>query len=272
MVAWAWPLAPVPRLGAHFQTAIGPASTVFFVGFETRPRGKQRELVLKSKAAGGFRLPWTGTGSLRGRTGGGGGLPELCFRQCQALGPVVLWSLSQGRGSVERARSGRPSGSASERASSFEILWRWGLWKRRKGKVSEDVGVGEDSTEVPQHAPCPGELPLSLSKAGNPGTGLHSEVPWLHPESQAERRGQRGKPPTPLPHTRRNPRDTGRQKGNQIHPQNKGYKKATPTKTTSLPRLSGRDIFSPCLDRCLGNASMGLLPDYPPPKCQREGA
>ena len=52
-----------------------------------------------------------------------GGLPELCFWQCQALRPVVLWSLSQGRGSVERALAGRLSGSTSEGASSFEILW-----------------------------------------------------------------------------------------------------------------------------------------------------
>ena len=118
-----------------------------------------------------------------------GSLPELCFRQCQALGPVVLWSLSQGRGSVERVLSGCPSGSASERASSFEILWRWGLWKRRKGKVSEDVGVGEDSTEAPKHPPRPVQLPLCLSKAGSPGTPLHLEVTWLHPENQAESQG-----------------------------------------------------------------------------------
>ena len=116
-----------------------------------------------------------------------GGLPELFFRDCQALRPVIVWSQSQGRGSVERALAGRPSGSASERASSFEILWQWGLWKRRKGKVSEDMG--EDLTEEPKHAPRPGQLPLCLRKAESTGTGLHLEVTWLHPNSQAERQG-----------------------------------------------------------------------------------
>ena len=95
-----------------------------------------------------------------------GGLPELCFRQCQAPGPGVLWSLSQGRGSVERALAGRPSGSASERAASFEILWRPALCqKSREGEVSEHTG--EDWTAEPKRAP------LCLSKAGSPGTGVH---------------------------------------------------------------------------------------------------
>jgi len=50
--------------------------------------------------------------------------------------------------------------------------------------------MGEDLTEEPKHAPCPGELPLCLSKAESPGKGLHLEVAWLHPNSQAERQGQ----------------------------------------------------------------------------------
>ena len=50
--------------------------------------------------------------------------------------------------------------------------------------------LGEDSTEEPKHAPHPGELPLCLSKAGSMGTGVHLEVTWLHPDSQAERQGQ----------------------------------------------------------------------------------
>ena len=33
-------------------------------------------------------------------------LPEFCFRQFQALGPVVLWSLSQGRGSLKEHLQG----------------------------------------------------------------------------------------------------------------------------------------------------------------------
>ena len=123
-MAWAWTLAPLPLLGAHIQTAIGSALTVFYIGFETRPRGKQREFLLRRKAARCFQLTRIGMESLKGRTGGrDGGLPELCFRQCQAPRPAVLWSRSEGRVSLERALAGRPSGSASEGASSFEILW-----------------------------------------------------------------------------------------------------------------------------------------------------
>ena len=126
----------------------------------------------------------------------GGGLPGLCFRQCRALGPVVLWSLSQGRGSVERALAGRPSGSASERASSFEILWRWGLWKkRRKGSVSDQSTWGRTRRRSPSVLPAQGQLPLSLSRAGSLGTGVHLEVAWLHPDSQAERQGRYPRPP-----------------------------------------------------------------------------
>ena len=68
MEAWLCTLTPLPRLGTHFQKAITSALTVFFVGFETRPGGKQREFVLKRKAAGCFWLTWIGMGSLRGRT------------------------------------------------------------------------------------------------------------------------------------------------------------------------------------------------------------
>ena len=67
MVAWLCTLVPLPRLGAHFQKVIGSALTVFFIGFETRPRGKQTEFVLKRKAVRCFWLTWVGTGSLRGR-------------------------------------------------------------------------------------------------------------------------------------------------------------------------------------------------------------
>lgn len=152
-VAWAWTLAPLPLLGAHIQTAaIGSALTVFCVGFGTRPRGKQR---IPSEERG--RQVLSADSDRHGepeRENGGrdGGLPELCFRQCQAPGPAVLWSLSQGRGSVERALAGRPSGSASERAASFEILWRRALCKKsREGRVSEHTG--EDWTAEPKRAP-----------------------------------------------------------------------------------------------------------------------
>lgn len=132
-----------------------------------------------------------------------GGLPELCFRQCRAPGPGVLWSLSQGRGSVERALAGRPSGSASERAASFEILWRPALCqKSREGEVSEHTG--EDWTAEPKRAP------LCLSKAGSPGTGVHLEVAWRHPDSQAERQGWWGHPPPP-PHAGRQGTPASRQ-------------------------------------------------------------
>ena len=90
--------------------------------------------------------------------------------------------------------------------------------------------MGEDLTEEPKHAPCPGELPLCLSKAESPGKGLHLEVAWLHPNSQAERQGQWEIPP---PHPCQNPRNTSKQIGNQTQPQNKG-KKSHPPKITTL--------------------------------------
>ena len=70
IVAWAWTLAPLPHLGAHIQMAISSALTIFFVGFETRPRGKQRACLLKRKATRCFQLTWIGMESPKGRTGG----------------------------------------------------------------------------------------------------------------------------------------------------------------------------------------------------------
>ena len=74
-VAWAWTLAPLPLLGARVQTAAGSALTVFYVGFETRPRGKQREFLLRRKAARCFQLPWIGMESLERENGWRGGGP-----------------------------------------------------------------------------------------------------------------------------------------------------------------------------------------------------
>ena len=74
-VAWAWTLATLPLLGARVQTAAGSALTVFYVGFETRPRGKQREFLLRRKAARGFQLPWIGMESLERENGWRGGGP-----------------------------------------------------------------------------------------------------------------------------------------------------------------------------------------------------
>ena len=68
-MAWVWRLAPLSLLGAHIQTAISSALTVFFAGFETRPRGKQREFLLRRKAARCFQLTRIGMESLKGRTG-----------------------------------------------------------------------------------------------------------------------------------------------------------------------------------------------------------
>ena len=62
--------APFPRLGAHIQMTISCALTIFFVGFETRPRDKQRAFLLKRKAVRCFQLPWIGMEGLKGRTGG----------------------------------------------------------------------------------------------------------------------------------------------------------------------------------------------------------
>ena len=202
-------MAPLPLLGAHMQTAVGSALTVVFVGFETRPRGKQREFLPRRKAARWLSADSDWHGEPERENGGGdGGLPELCFRQCQAPGPAVLWSLSQGRGSVERVLAGRPSGSASERASSFEILWRRGLWKKsRKGKVSERTG--EDWTEEHKRAPRPGDLPLCLSKAGSPGTGCafgsHSATPRPQAGMQETPASRKETKPSPKTKAARHP-------------------------------------------------------------------
>ena len=107
--------------------------------------------------------------------------------------------------------------------------------------------MGEDLTEEPKHAPRPGQLPLCLRKAESTGTGLHLEVTWLHPNSQAERQGQWENPP-PYPHPLQNPRNMSKQKGNQTQPQNKGGKKSHPPKVTTL----SRHIFPPVR----GNASV----------------
>lgn len=68
-------VGPLPLLGARVQTAAGSALTVFYVGFETRPRGKQREFLLRRKAARCFQLPWIGMESLERENGWRGGGP-----------------------------------------------------------------------------------------------------------------------------------------------------------------------------------------------------
>ena len=68
-MAWLWTLAPLPLLGSHIQMVIGSALTVFYIGFETRPRGKQREFLLRRKATRCFQLTRIGMESLKGRTG-----------------------------------------------------------------------------------------------------------------------------------------------------------------------------------------------------------
>ena len=70
MVAWACTLVPLPHFGTHFQKAIGSVLIVFFIGFETRPMGKQREFLLKRKAARCFQLTWISMESLKRRMDG----------------------------------------------------------------------------------------------------------------------------------------------------------------------------------------------------------
>ena len=143
MVTWLCTLVPRPRLGAHFQV-IGSALTVF-IGFETRPRGKQREFVLKRKAAGCFRLMWISTGSLRGRghyLNSAFGNAKLSF---SGHYPRVGVLLKEGLQVVLLL---------SFRASLFlRYPLAMGPVEVKKGKVSEDVGVREDSTGVPKHDP-----------------------------------------------------------------------------------------------------------------------
>ena len=185
----------------------------------------------------------------------GGGLPGLCFHQCRALRPVVLWSLSQGRGSVERALAGRPSGSASERASSFEILWRWGLWKkRRKGSVSDQSTWGRTRRRSPSVLPAQGQLPLSLSRAGSLGTGVHLEVAWLHPDSQAERQGRYPRPP-PRPECKK--RQQAERKPNPAPTQRRQEVPPAEDHNTILPRVPTR------LGEMPGKGLDGASPRFP---------
>ena len=67
-MAWLWTLAPLPLLGSHIQTAIGSALTAFYVGFETRPRGKQREFLLRRKSTRCFQLTRISMERLKERT------------------------------------------------------------------------------------------------------------------------------------------------------------------------------------------------------------
>ena len=67
-MAWVWRLAPLSLLGAHIQTAISSALTVFFAGFETRPRGKQREFLLRRKSTRCFQLTRISMERLKERT------------------------------------------------------------------------------------------------------------------------------------------------------------------------------------------------------------
>ena len=67
-MAWLWTLAPLPLLGSHIQMVIGSALTVFYIGFETRPRGKQREFLLRRKSTRCFQLTRISMERLKERT------------------------------------------------------------------------------------------------------------------------------------------------------------------------------------------------------------
>ena len=67
-MVWLWMLALLPLLGSHIQTAIGSALTVFYAGFGTRPRGKQREFLLRRKATRCFQLTRISMERLKERT------------------------------------------------------------------------------------------------------------------------------------------------------------------------------------------------------------
>ena len=144
----------------------------------------------------------------------------------------------------------------------MEILWRQGLWKKnRKGKFSEDMV--EDWMEEPKRAPSPGDLPLCLRKHRSLGTGVHLEVTWLHPNSPADRQGRWGHPPPP-PHAGMQETTAGRKKTN---PSPKRKQQERPKNTTVFCRMFPLDWV-----RCRGDISMGLHPDFPPSRCQWEGA
>ena len=236
-VAWAWTLAPLPLLGAHIQTAaIGSALTVFCVGFGTRPRGKQREFLLRREAARCFQPTRIGMESLKGRTGaetgaylnsafGNAKLPGQPFSGRYPRVGVPLKERLQGVLLAQPQNEPPPSRSCGD-----------GPCARRAGRAESQSTRGRTGRRSPS------VLPLCLSKAGSPGTGVHLEVTWRHPDSQAERQGWWGHPPPP-PTPRRHARNTSRQKGNQTRPQNKGGKKSHPPRvSTRLGGMPGRRL------------------------------
>ena len=146
-MAWVWRLAPLSLLGAHSQTAISSALTVFFAGFETRPRGKQREFLLRRKAARCFQLTRIGMESLKGRTGAEMGAylnsafgnaklpgqpfsgrdPRVGFRLKERLQGVLLAQLQKELPPLKSCGD-RPRGRRAGRAKSQST---WGTAGRR---------------------------------------------------------------------------------------------------------------------------------------------
>ena len=257
-VAWAWTLAPLPLLGAHIQTAaIGSALTVFCVGFGTRPRGKQTEFLLRREAARCFQPTRIGMESLKGRTGaetgaylnsafGNAKLPGQPFSGRYPRVGVPLKERLQGVLLAQPQNEPPPSRSCGD-----------GPCARRAGRAESQSTRGRTGRRSPS------VLPLCLSKAGSPGTGVRLEVTWRHPDSQAERQGWWGHPPPPPP-PRRHARNTSKQKGNQTRPQNKGGKKSHPPTEDHNAAAVHRPVFPPVWGGCRGDVSMGLLPDFPP--------
>ena len=126
-MAWLWTLAPLPLLGSHIQMVIGSALTVFYIGFETRPRGKQREFLLRRKAARCFQLTRIGMESLKGRAEaemgaylnsafGNAKLPGQPFSGCYPRVGVLLKEHLQGVLPAQIQNESLPSRSCGDRA------------------------------------------------------------------------------------------------------------------------------------------------------------
>ena len=153
-VVWLWMLALLPLLGSHIQTAIGSALTVFYAGFGTRPRGKQREFLLRRKAVRCFQLTRIGMEGLKGRTGketgaylnfafGNAKLPGQPFSGRYPRVGVLLKERLQGVLLSQPQKEPPPSRSCGDRPCT-----------RRAGRAKSQSTWGRTGRWSPSVLPC----------------------------------------------------------------------------------------------------------------------
>lgn len=268
-MAWPWTLAPLPRLGAYLQTAIGSALTVFFVGSETRPRGKQREYVLKRKASGCFLLTRIGTGSLRGRTGGERG-PYLnsAFGNAKLSGQsfsgryprvgVLLKERLQGVLLAQLQNEPPPSRSSGDGACGRD----------EREKSQRTWGLERTRRKCPSMLPTQGSCPCASAKPGARGRLCIWKSLDYTPSDRPRVKGS-GEIPQPPTHAGVRGTPASRKEAKPA-PETKLARNPTHQRPAHHAACLQRH-FSTCLSRCLGNVLMGPLPKFPPSQCQWRG-